>query len=485
MVKKRDMFIIQPHGPTRLGDLLKQLLHDDDWSHFSASVAFVKRSGVQYIADALRAFSKRGVVKMLVGVDLGGTSREGLSDLLACIEGRGEIWVCHNENVSTFHPKVYIFRNESKAIIVVGSGNLTEGGLFTNYEVSIIRDLDLNKDDDRNLLSQIESAFEHWLSPETGTSHLLTPEFLNEMYQLDYVVDEYRTRGEEKSIEEKEKGGVSEKTRLFARARVLRPPAVLKRTKTTDTKTPETTKESTGKGRKKIEFDRVLLKHPEIGGILQELDALDSHNDSKKSSLRQKLRNRGFHLEDKKTWDIFIKEAESTARPELPLAKSPRPISAIPEKATQATHKIFVMTLQQTDCGVGQRTAGTLRRSPEIFIPLAARNYDADFWGWKDEFKEDPSKKGKYDRSNVSMELDGKVIHVNMMTWPAKHDFRLRSEALRSAGSVGDILKIKKTDGRSVSYHVEVISRSSSDYTNHLRLCSHNTPNSKKRWGYF
>ena len=34
----------------------------------------------------------------------------------------------------------------------------------------------------------------------------------------------------------------------------------------------------------------------------------------------------------------------------------------------------FLMTLQRTDVGVGQTTTGTSRRSPEIFVPLSARD---------------------------------------------------------------------------------------------------------------
>lgn len=400
MTEGQHIFITQPNGSTRLGDLLKQLLTDERWSHFTAAVAFVKRSGVRHIADALRAFAERGTVKMLIGVDLGGTSREGLADLLACVRERGEIYVCHNENVSTFHPKVYIFRSVAQAVVVVGSGNLTEGGLFTNYEASMMHVLNLTKDEDRKFLSEVDVAFAEWLSPEYRTSRRLTAEFLEELYQQGYVVDEYRTRGDEKPIEEEGEGAATGRaSRLFARVGVPRPPSV-----------------------------------------------------------------------------------PPAARAKMPATIRRRPVSTV---VKQKRHTAFVMTLQQTDCGVGQITAGAARRSPEVFIPLIAREYDPGFWGWPDKFEEDPKRKGKHDRRNVPMELAGRTIQVNMMTWPAKHDFRLRSEVLRSAGTIGDILKIEKNADEEVPYRVEVVTRSSPDYSKHFRLCSHNTPNSKKWWGYF
>ena len=37
----------------------------------------------------------------------------------------------------TFHPKLYIIDGETASVIVVGSSNLTRGGLFANYEAQI------------------------------------------------------------------------------------------------------------------------------------------------------------------------------------------------------------------------------------------------------------------------------------------------------------------------------------------------------------
>lgn len=124
-------FIAQPSGSFRIGDFLKKGFADADWTEFRAAVAFVKRSGTKHIRDLLEAFSKRGaVVRISSGIDAGGTSAEGLSDLMSAVEGRGTVFVFKNAGGSTFHPKVYLFKNESAAEVVIGSGNLTEGGLF-------------------------------------------------------------------------------------------------------------------------------------------------------------------------------------------------------------------------------------------------------------------------------------------------------------------------------------------------------------------
>ncbi len=80
---------------------------------------------------------------MLVGIDHGGTSHEGLRDLLCSVSPNGTVVVFHIRLPHTFHPKIYLFKSTTAADIVVGSGNLAEGGLFSNYEASLRLELNL------------------------------------------------------------------------------------------------------------------------------------------------------------------------------------------------------------------------------------------------------------------------------------------------------------------------------------------------------
>lgn len=145
------------------------------------------------------------------------------------------------------------------------------------------------------------------------------------------------------------------------------------------------------------------------------------------------------------------------------------------------------MILQKTDVGEGQATAGTARRSPEIFIPLAARDAYPDFWRWPGRFSEDANHPGKFDRRNVPMFLGGRRILVNMMTWPDRHDFRLRNASLRDAGSISDILCMERvsTPGSSLEYLVEVVPKESRRYSPLLARCTRLVRNSRRRFGYY
>ena len=156
----------------------------------------------------------------------------------------------------------------------------------------------------------------------------------------------------------------------------------------------------------------------------------------------------------------------------------------------------FVMTLQNTDVGVGQTTKGTSRRSPEVFIPLAALDQNPGFWTFPDQFTADlkwnkahPQNRrnelGKMDRMNVPMRV-GTVQSVRMFFNPRKGDFRLGNEALRSSGSVGDILLVRRVDAvNGFEYDIQVAPQGSPFFEQLAPFCSTQVPNSQKRFGYF
>jgi len=79
-----------------------------------------------------------------VGIDLGGTSREVLDELL---HWNCNAFVFHNPiSRATFHPKIYLFESATEATLFIGSNNLTDGGFYSNYEATTRFDFDLPVD---------------------------------------------------------------------------------------------------------------------------------------------------------------------------------------------------------------------------------------------------------------------------------------------------------------------------------------------------
>jgi|GEM_PF-383615 len=432
-------FISQPFNAVRLGTFLQEHLSDPQWTTFRAAIAFVKRSGTQYIRQALLEFSDRAEVRLSVGIDLNGSSREGLRDLIDATPN-GQVFVYRNNGPYTFHPKVYLFRGGDRADIVVGSGNLTGGGLFTNYEASLVATLDLTLPADAEFLLLVEQTLDSWSEPQQGCCYLLTPEFLDQLVAAGLVRSEAQLAA------------------MQQQAAAIPPPAPFPGPGPATPTAPATTAPPL--------FVTVAVPPPPPVPAPIVVPA------------------------------PTVVPAEIEAEPEieeLPNVAAVPPPGIVTQQIGGASS--FVMTLQNTDVGFGQTTAGTSRRSPEVFIPLAALDQNPAFWTFPDQFTPDgpwalkyPNRRngfGKMDRMNVPMRI-GTVREVRMFFNPRKGDFRLGNEALRSSGSVGDILLVRRVDPiNGFEYDIQVAPQGSPMYQQLNPLCNTTVPNSQKRFGYF
>jgi HKD family nuclease len=165
--------ITQPGGPARLGDELCGLLGGQRGvcSRFQAAVAFARVSGVRHLVQPLSQFVARGgVARLVVGVDHRGTSVEALRLLATALGNAGELWVFHNNAASTFHPKLYLAESQELVWLICGSGNWTEGGLYTNVEVSVTVELDPSVPEDAETLDAARSLMDTLCDPRFGTA---------------------------------------------------------------------------------------------------------------------------------------------------------------------------------------------------------------------------------------------------------------------------------------------------------------------------
>lgn len=181
-------FLSQPFATRRLGDHLRDELASARWAEFLAAVAFAKRSGTVHVVSGLHSFARRGRVRMSVGLDHGGTSLEGVEDLWGALDGHGELYAVHHTRASgdrvhhTFHPKVFLFQNASEALLIVGSGNLTQGGLYGNYEAGVVFALDLVDDAQRTFRDSAVRALDEWADPASGLCTLVDRAALQRLF---------------------------------------------------------------------------------------------------------------------------------------------------------------------------------------------------------------------------------------------------------------------------------------------------------------
>ena len=136
--------ISQPES--QLGVEIDQLLHGDTtYSRIIFVSAFTALNTILRLRERLlEQMANKACLRFTVGIDLGGTSREVLYELL---RWNCETFVFHNTIVrATFHPKVYLFQSDTNAILFIGSNNLTDGGFFTNYEAATRYEFELPAD---------------------------------------------------------------------------------------------------------------------------------------------------------------------------------------------------------------------------------------------------------------------------------------------------------------------------------------------------
>ena len=395
--------VFQPSASDRLGDFLN-VGFSGNWSSFRSAVAFVKRSGVRHIEGGLTSFVARGRgVEIIAGIDHRGTSHEGLQSLLDSVASGGRVVVFHNPGLLTFHPKVYVFKSSSAADVFIGSGNLTAGGLYANYELGVRLTLDLDDPAHASFLASLERRLDEWSDEASGTARVLDQELLADLNE----------RG------------------LTPSERLLTPP----------------------------------LGGAGVGGFS------NTAADFPFTSNREPG-----------------PPGTPGERQRLPADTQCLLVSALPAADEVNVPRMgFVMTLQQTDAGVGQTTPGTASRSPEIFIPLVARDEEPDFWGWPGGFINDQSIAGKRDRFGVRVRMGRETFNVNVSYFHHRRDFRVRSERLRSAGRVGDILRLESAAnlGAGYDYYAEVISQGSPRFAAYDALCRSRVRGSQKRYGYY
>lgn len=186
----RIRFLGQPFKQQpNLMDFIEHV-RDSEFSELKIAVAWAKRSGLGRIWEAVSKFRDNGGrVTLILGVSEGGATKEGLE---LAMEIADAAYVFHDPR-RTFHPKVYFASSAKAWSLLIGSSNLTAGGLSWNYEASTWVDWDSGEGED---ITDSVVAWFNDLIAEPSTCKALTPELIEQIEQSgDIVLDsESRSR---------------------------------------------------------------------------------------------------------------------------------------------------------------------------------------------------------------------------------------------------------------------------------------------------
>lgn len=213
------MFYNQPLA-IRFGHELIRHLEDPTWARLDVAIAWVRASGIAHIHEALTAFLRRGgMLSVIVGLDLYNTTREGLQALLElAAHGTAEFFVHHNEAAGIFHPKLYLFRNDQRARLIVGSNNLTEAGLFVNVEAGLEIDVPVGHE----VILEALDALSSWRDEAFGLARRLDAAFLERLAAEGYLPDEDVVRAAQRG--ERARARAGGRAPLFGARRFTAPP---------------------------------------------------------------------------------------------------------------------------------------------------------------------------------------------------------------------------------------------------------------------
>lgn len=213
-------YIAQPDN--QLGNVLSNMLDANPPASSIVFVsAFVSLQTIMRLKRQILGLKERGSdIRFVLGIDLGGTSREVLAELLEWdIDVR---IIKHLIPRHTFHPKLYFFQWTDRATVITGSNNMTEGGFFGNYEGAVC--ITYSLPEETEVFYTALRQLDRFLQPDGPTVYRLTKKFLAELIDRGNIPAEAEVR---KALDTATKSEVSPKQKsrpIFGKENFASPP---------------------------------------------------------------------------------------------------------------------------------------------------------------------------------------------------------------------------------------------------------------------
>lgn len=217
----RTRLVLQPFADDlALVEVLTEAAANPAFDRLAIAVAWARPSGLLHLEDAVGLMRARGgTSRIIVGIDEGGATVEGLQMVVELFDKAN---VLHDPTGGTFHPKIYIFRGDHEALAIIGSNNLTAGGLYFNFEAAHVCALDLALSADLAILEQLEDYMQRLLEDDTClelTMELIGQIAVNPRYRIGFEAHR-RGRSDSNAHDENESNfpGIFRPTRYARKA---------------------------------------------------------------------------------------------------------------------------------------------------------------------------------------------------------------------------------------------------------------------------
>lgn len=180
-----------------IGNIVKQEMQSAN--NVQIAVAFLKYTGIKVIEKSMRqCLDNGGNLELIAGLDFKTTDSKALQYFINLKKEYSNVkFYCfgdrkENKTNIVFHPKIYLFEKGRETTGIVGSANLTRGGLISNFEVNTVF-----KETKPLYFSQLQAIY----NSVKFTDSIFTP---NEEYLSEYS-DIYKafSKNEEKANKDK------------------------------------------------------------------------------------------------------------------------------------------------------------------------------------------------------------------------------------------------------------------------------------------
>jgi len=178
---------------------IAQKLKSSDQAYFA--VAFLKTTGLNNISKSIKEFLKSGgKLTLIAGQNFALTEPKALKYLRKLFQSypTSKLFLAKANSANiVFHPKLYLFNSKNNSSIISGSANITQGGLLSNNESSIIVDCKPNE--------------QVWIDAVHYFDNIIKPENADEATLL--VIKQYETFFEQQKQHNRNAKSVPTKTK--------------------------------------------------------------------------------------------------------------------------------------------------------------------------------------------------------------------------------------------------------------------------------
>ena len=233
-------------------ELVKQF-ESGIYDNFTCLVAFASYGGVSALTKYIEEGKAKGMkIKVVLGVDQKGTSKEALEEVLTWdVDAR----IYHTNSNNIFHPKVYLFENRDIFTLIVGSNNLTVPGLVQNIECSLLIK------DTIDPSSVHDDFYRYWKGILDGTeTHLypLTQKLIDDLYKDKIItLEEQRSKRYDDGTDKKEE--TKKESVTFKKATIQKFPDGFRPKRLVKVKQVKTTKKTTKEVEKSVRIGSSVL----------------------------------------------------------------------------------------------------------------------------------------------------------------------------------------------------------------------------------